>query len=128
MKRITIEYDPGTGQTEVPTGAMQAGVPVEFFWHTPTLIGGFNPEGSQDGSFKVIAPSDNNAGFNGTFLGNTKAGQGASSFQWTFRDAYALKPDTDYSVVVTVDTNCAGLKGKLGPGSPNKKEQGDKHD
>ena len=126
MKRIELPYKAGSGQVPNPTpnppnsGAMQAGVPVEFFWHTPTLLNGFNPNGSKNGNFFVVAPSDNNTSFKGEFMGNAKGGSGPSSFHWNFTGDFLLKPDTDYSVVVTADADCAGLNGKLNPGQKDK--------
>ena len=123
MKRITMQFKPGAGQLEFPSGAMQANVPVEFFFHTPTVRDGFNPDHVKNGNVFIVAPSDNNCGFVGEFKtfpagtpGTLKGGSGPSSFSWNFKKDFALAPDTDYSVVVTADADCAGFKGKLNAG------------
>lgn len=122
MKRITLPYTPGSGQIPNPTpvppssGAMEAGDSVEFFWHTPPVL---NKE-SVKGNFFLVPPSDNNATFTCTFMGDTKTVSGPGSAHWTFSGNFALNPDTDYLVVCKADLKCAGLTGKLNPGPKDK--------
>jgi hypothetical protein len=127
MKRIECKFSPGAGQLEFPSGNMSEDVPVEFHWITPRLgdanKGFFDPDKVKNGNVFIVAPSNNNCGFTGEFKtfpagtgGTLKGGFAASSFSWNFKKAFELHPDTEYSVVVTADADCAGFKCKLNAG------------
>jgi hypothetical protein len=84
---------------------------------------GFNPDKSTNGTFFVVAPGDNNTSFTGEFgtfppgtPGTLLGGSGPSSFHWGFKKNFVLEPDTEYTVTVKADADCAGFTGKLNPG------------
>jgi hypothetical protein len=135
MRRIEFEWLPHTGQKVIAVpGPLPVGEQIEFFWHTTKEDDPDHPfsgPGSKNGNFFVDSLPGNNATLTGEFKGveaqgaeegAIRSGSGQTSFSWPFKKSgannYSLKPDSDYSVTVTISVvESAGINGKLNCGT-----------
>lgn len=123
--RIEIPWQIGKGQIIKKTPTLAMGDVVEFFWHTtsdtdPDLV-------KQNGNFACDSLPGNNCEFRGEIKGPgfptgaeggaIKTGSGQSSFSWAFKKDFAVQPDADYTVTITISQDGSpGLNGKLNAG------------